>query len=195
LKTVCLQKTENALVRSLERDRLLTERVNRLMTTPAVGPITALTRALEAGDVKRFSSIKKAISYCGLCSAEKRSADIIKRTPLFKQRSKHLQCMLIEAAKLAPRNSSSLALVWTRSTVRFPEFRRRNVSTGLDAKEPGSAHGPWRLANFLTCLLVQRPSEPPDADPRVWWCGGLCQEDAKASCCTRDEGRPLGAVL
>jgi transposase len=36
------------------------------MTIPAVGPITALTWALEMGDVKRFSSIKKAISYCGL---------------------------------------------------------------------------------------------------------------------------------
>jgi hypothetical protein len=24
---------------------------------------------------------------------------------------------------------------------------------------------------------------------------GLCQEDAKASCCTKDEGGPFGAVL
>ena len=68
-----LQKIESALIRSLERDRLLAERVDRLMTIPAVGPITALTWALEVGDVKRFSSIKKAISYCGLCSAERSS--------------------------------------------------------------------------------------------------------------------------
>jgi len=52
------------------------------MTIPAVGPITALTWALEVGDVQRFSSIKKAISYCGLCGAERSSADITKRTPL-----------------------------------------------------------------------------------------------------------------
>src|SRR6266446_9885069 len=64
---VRLQKTESALVRSLQRDSLLAERVQRLMTIPAVGPITALTWVLEVGDVKRFSSIKKAISYCGLC--------------------------------------------------------------------------------------------------------------------------------
>jgi len=25
--------------------------------------------------------------------------------------------------------------------------------------------------------------------------GALCQEDARASCCTRDEGGPFGAVL
>jgi transposase len=109
---VRLQKIESALIRSLERDRLLAERVDRLMTIPAVGPITALTWALEVGDVKRFSSIKKAISYCGLCSAEKSSADVIKRSPLSKQRNKHLQCTLIEAAKLAPRNSPGLALIY-----------------------------------------------------------------------------------
>jgi transposase len=111
---VRLQKTESALVRSLEHDPLLAERVERLMTIPAVGPITALTWVLEIGDVKRFSSIKKAISYCGLCGAENSSANIIKRTPLSKQRNKHLQSVLIEAAKLAPRRSSGLALVYDR---------------------------------------------------------------------------------
>src|SRR5215471_19706281 len=85
---VGLQKTERALVRSLERDSLLMDRVERLMTIPAVGPITALTWALEVGDVKRFSSIKKAISYCGLCGAERSSANITQRTPLSKQRNK-----------------------------------------------------------------------------------------------------------
>src|ERR1700723_1067733 len=57
---VRLGKTESALVRSLERDSLLMERLERLMTIPAVGPITALTWALEVGDVQRFSSIKKS---------------------------------------------------------------------------------------------------------------------------------------
>jgi len=42
---VRLGKTESALVRSLERDSLLVERVQRWMTIPAVGPITALTWA------------------------------------------------------------------------------------------------------------------------------------------------------
>src|SRR6266571_2483604 len=111
---VRLGKTESALVRSLQRDSLLMERVERLMTIPAVGPITALTWALEVGDVQRFSSIKKAISYCGLCGAENSSANIIKRTPLSKQRNKHLQTMLIEAAKMAPRNSPDLAMLYDR---------------------------------------------------------------------------------
>src|SRR5467141_887211 len=103
---VRLQRTESALVRSLERDSL--------MTIPAVGPITALTWALEVGEVQRFSSIKKAISYCGLCGAERSSANITKRTPLSKQRNKHLQTVLIEAAKMAPRNSPDLAMIYDR---------------------------------------------------------------------------------
>src|SRR5712672_3708933 len=86
-----LGKTESALVRSLERDSLLMERVERLKTIPAVGPITALTWALEIGDVKRFPSLKQVISYCGLCGDEKSSANIAKRTRLSKQRNKHLQ--------------------------------------------------------------------------------------------------------
>jgi transposase len=108
------QKMESALIRSLQRDSLLAERVKRLMTIPAVGPVTALTWALEVGEVQRFSSIKKAISYCGLCGAENRSAETIKRTPLSKQRNQHLQCVLVEAAKMAPRNSPALAMLYDR---------------------------------------------------------------------------------
>ena len=44
---VRLQKTEYALVSSLQRDPLLAERIKRLRTVPVVGPITALTWALE----------------------------------------------------------------------------------------------------------------------------------------------------
>ena len=37
-----------------ERDPLLKERLRRLRTVPGVGPITALTWALEIGDFTRF---------------------------------------------------------------------------------------------------------------------------------------------
>ena len=99
---------------SLARDALLAERVERLMTIPAVGPITALTWVLEVDDVARFRSVKQAISYCGLCGAERSSAETIKRMPISKQRNKHLQCVLIEAAKLGPRLSPDLALLYDR---------------------------------------------------------------------------------
>jgi transposase len=67
---------------------------------------------LEVDDVARFGSVKQAISYCGLCGAERSSAETIKRMPISKQRNKHLQSVLIEAAKLGPRLSPDLALVY-----------------------------------------------------------------------------------
>jgi transposase len=84
------QKLDYALVSSLERDPMLAERLKRLRTVPGVGPITALTWALEIGDVSRFRSIKQAISYCGLCGAERSSADKVARMPISKQRKGRL---------------------------------------------------------------------------------------------------------
>lgn len=107
-----LQRTEAAIIRCLQRDPLLAERVRRLQTIPAVGKVTALTWALEMGDIARFRSIRQAISYCGLCGDEKRSAEKVARTPLSKQRNKHIQRVLVEAAKLAPRRNPDLALVY-----------------------------------------------------------------------------------
>src|SRR5271166_1075846 len=52
---VRLGKTESALIHSLQEDRLLAERVERLMSIPAVGPLTALIWVLEIGEVQRFS--------------------------------------------------------------------------------------------------------------------------------------------
>jgi transposase len=69
------QRLDYALIHSLERDPLLAERLKRLRTIPGVGPITALTWVLEIGDVSRFRSVKQAVSYCGLCSGERSSAD------------------------------------------------------------------------------------------------------------------------
>ena len=112
---VGLKKIEHGLLRSLERDPQLVERVSRLLTIPGVGPVTALSWVLEVGEVKRFSSVKEVISYCGLCTDEKSSAGVAKRGPLSKQRNKHLQTVLVEAAKLAPRWSPELALVYEKA--------------------------------------------------------------------------------
>jgi transposase len=112
------QKLDYALVSSLERDPLLKERLRRLRTVPGVGPITALTWALEIGDVTRFISIKQAISYCGLCGDEKSSADKTMRMPISKQRNKHIQRVLIEAAKLATRECHELAVIRERELQR-----------------------------------------------------------------------------
>ena len=102
---------QEKLVKELTRNELLRARVRRLQSIAGVGEITALTWALEVGEVSRMRSIGEAQSYCGLTSAQNSSAGIEKRGPISKQRNKHLQVMLIEAAKLAPRYNPQLAAV------------------------------------------------------------------------------------
>src|SRR3984957_20839893 len=60
------QKTENALVSSLQRDPVLADRIKRLRTVPGAGSITALTWGLEIGDVSHFGYTKKALADRGL---------------------------------------------------------------------------------------------------------------------------------
>jgi transposase len=96
----------------------LQERVGLLRTIPAVGAVTALTWALEVGEPQRFTSTDNAVSYCGLCSGQKESAGKSQRGPISKQRNEHLQPILIEAAKLAPRYNPQLKEVYEKACQR-----------------------------------------------------------------------------
>jgi transposase len=135
----------------LRAHALLKERVERLMSIPGVGEVTALTWALEVGEPQRFSSIAKAVSYCGLCCGQHSSAGKERRGPISKQRNKHLQTVLIEAAKLAPRFSEALKEVHERELARG----NRNRATLAVAR---------RLVAWL--LSVDRSGRPFEARKR-----------------------------
>jgi transposase len=103
------QSTQKQIINRLLSEPALEQRVERLMSIRAVGPITALTWALEIADPHRFASIADAVSYCGLTAALRSSAGKQQRGPISKQRNAWLQTVLIEAAKLAPRWNPQLA--------------------------------------------------------------------------------------
>src|SRR5215469_16695773 len=109
---------QRRLLKALSEHPDLSERVRRLQSIPGVGEIMALSWALEVGEVKRFPSIGQAASYCGLTSAQHSSAGKEQREPISKQRNQHLQTILIEAAKLAPRYNPQLATVHQRELQR-----------------------------------------------------------------------------
>jgi transposase len=96
-----LGRMDDRLMRMLARHPRLDARVKALRAIDGVGPVTALSWALEVGHPGRFGSIKQAVSYCGLASALRESAGQQKRGPLSKQRNRHLQTVLIEASKIA----------------------------------------------------------------------------------------------
>lgn len=109
---------QKRLVEVLRKEGLIRDRVERLMSIPGVGELTALTWVLEIGDPGRFSSIRNAVSYCGLCSAQRESAGKEQRGPISKKRNKHLQTMLVEAAKIAPHWNEKLAAIHAREIQR-----------------------------------------------------------------------------
>ena len=109
-----LKSIEKELVAGLKVHPEIQQRLKRLRTIPGVGQITALTWILEIGDVHRFPNIKKAVSYCGLCSGQKESGGKQYRGPISKKRNKHLQTVLIEAAKFAPLWNKQLTEVYER---------------------------------------------------------------------------------
>jgi transposase len=112
------EATQRQLLRRLREDPRLAERVRLLRTIRGVGEVTALTWALEVGEPERLGSIARAVSYCGLTAALVSSADKQQRGPLSKQRNEHLQTVLIEAAKLAPRWNPQLAAIHERELAR-----------------------------------------------------------------------------
>jgi len=108
------ESTQKQIVKRLLSEHALQQRVERLKSIRGVGPITALTWALEVSDPHRFSSIGDAVSYCGLTAAFRSSAGKEQRGPISKQRNAWLQTVLIEAAKLAPRWNPQLAALHAR---------------------------------------------------------------------------------
>ena len=85
------------------------------------------------------------MSYCGLTAALRSSADQQQRGPISKQRNHWLQTALIEAAKLAPRWNSQLALLHARELQRG----HRNRATLAVAR---------KLAAYL--LAVDKSGQP-----------------------------------
>jgi transposase len=136
---------QKKLVKTLRQNPLIRERAQRLQSIAGIGEVAALTWVLEIGDPSRFSNARQAISYCGLCSAQRESAGKEQRGPISKKRNKHLQTMLIEAAKLAPYWNPRLAALHAKEL----EKGNRNRATLAIAR---------KLVEYL--LVVDRRGTP-----------------------------------
>ncbi len=157
---------QRKLVRGLIEHPRLRERVERLRSIGGVGEITALTWALEIGDPKKFSSVRKAISYCGLCSALRESGGKQSRGPLSKKRNSHLQSVLVEAAKLAPRFNDQLGAVHERELKHGNRNRatlavaRKLVAYLLAVDRSGRAFEPLVAAEPVAASVTIESAEP-----------------------------------
>jgi transposase len=123
-----LQAMDRRLLRMLERHPQVARRIETLQQIEGVGPVTALTWALEVGTPQRFRSIGKALSYCGLTSALHESAGRQRRGPLSKHRNAHLQSALVECAKLAPMFNQKLQQVRQKALDSGANYNRATIA-------------------------------------------------------------------
>jgi len=94
-----LDREVDALERSLARSALGSEEIRRLMSVPGVNLVSAATFVATVGDIGRFPSPKRLVSYVGLDPRVRQSGQAPARHgQISKQSSPAARHMLCEAA-------------------------------------------------------------------------------------------------
>ena len=112
------------LTRAVEQEARKRPEVQRLVTHPGVGPITALAFVLIIGTPERFPCGKQIGSYVGLIPAEDSSAGQQRLGHISKQGSSLLRFLLVEAAQAAARCDAD----WRRRYMHLVMRRQRNIA-------------------------------------------------------------------
>jgi DNA-binding CsgD family transcriptional regulator len=121
------------------------------------------------GDVQRFSSIKKAISYCGLCGAEKSSGSTVQRQTRLNSRDV-LKAVLSRVSGRLLLTSSSSGWAPTKSNSLPPSDRVQpaicckthpssDLVAAVRAVSRGEAVCPSQLCSALFRFVVQSARE------------------------------------
>ena len=117
-----LQPRIDALSAAIQREAEQRPEVQRLMTHPGVGPITALAFVLILGAADRFASGKQVGSYLGLIPSEESTGGRQHLGHISKQGNTLLRFLLIESA---------------HAVVRYePQWRRRFVHLAMRRGRP-----------------------------------------------------------
>lgn len=82
--------------------------VPRLTTVPGIGIFSALLILAEIGDINRFPSPKKLVSYAGLCPGLHQSGETCYSRSITHQGDKYLRWIMVEAAHHAIRHEGPL---------------------------------------------------------------------------------------
>jgi transposase len=119
-----MNPTIEELTRAVEQEARKRPEVQRLVTHPGVGPITALAFVLIIGTAERFQCGKQIGSYVGLIPAEDSSAGQQRLGHITKQGSSLLRFLLVEAAQAAARCDAD----WRRRYVHLAMRRQKSIA-------------------------------------------------------------------
>jgi transposase len=144
------------LSQAIEQEAERRPEVQRLMTHPGVGPITALAFVLVLGTPDRFRCGKQVGSYLGLIPCEDSSAGKQRLGHLSKQGNTLLRYLLVEAAQAAVRCDPQ----WRRRFLHLAMRRQRNIAIAAMARKLAvSLYWLWRKA--------EDPPAPPQSGSHV----------------------------
>ena len=159
-----LHPTIAELTQAIEREAEKRPEVQRLMTHPGVGALTALAFVLIIGTPERFGCGKQVASYLGLVPLEKSSGNRRRLGHITKQGSSMLRFLLVEAAQVTVRSDPSwrskyfhlmmrrgrkiakVAMARTLAVRLYWMWRKqwdyeRSNKFGSHAGQPGNRHG------------------------------------------------------
>jgi transposase len=114
-----LDREVDALERGLARSALASEEIRRLMTVPGVSLVSAATFVATVGDIGRFPSPKRLVSYVGLDPRVRQSGEAPARHGrISKQGSPAARHVLCEAAWIVVRTPGPLRAFYERVRAR-----------------------------------------------------------------------------
>jgi transposase len=102
-----------------------------LMTIPGIDYYSALMISAEIGDIRRFNTAKKLISYAGLNPSISQSGEKCYTGHIAKQGNNNLRWILGQCANVAVMNDSRLALFYQR----IKKCKRHNIAITATARK------------------------------------------------------------
>jgi transposase len=139
--------------RELARQAMSSAEIRRLMTVPGVSLVSAAAFVAAAGDIHRFSSPKKLVSYVGLDPRVRQSGEgPARHGRISKQGSSEARHMLCEAAWVAIRTPGPLRAFYMRVRA------RRGAQVALVATARKLSVLFWHLLTREEDYAFERPS-------------------------------------
>lgn len=132
-------------------------RCSRMMSTPGVGPITALDFTATLDKIDRFASAHHVQSYLGLTPGEHASSEKHRRTGITKAGSARMRWLLVQAAWAAKRSAPNDPMIlWAKEI----ELRRgkKVAIVALARKLAGVLFAIWRDGTLYSPSEREAPS-------------------------------------
>ena len=138
--------------------------LQRLMTLPGIGPITATAFVAALDDVARFRGARQVTSYLGLVPVEYSSGERQRRGHILRNAHPHLQSLLVQAAWRMWKSSRADTLALRSWAQNIARRRGTKIATvALARRLARFLFAMWRDQTEYQSLRVKRPASCGDS--------------------------------